>query len=208
MAIVLAVPILPFLLFGQQMEAWLTHWAEDPPSRAVSAGMIVLLLSTDILLPIPSSVISTMGGWQLGALLGTGASFLGMSVGAALGFALARRWGRPLALRFSKADDLARVEAVSIRYAPLVLVLARGVPVFAEATVLLLGMQRLSWRRFLPPVLLANLGISLAYSAFGDVAREYQWLPIALAVSVALPVLLAGMVRYWLPAARANEKTD
>ena len=88
---------------------------------------------------------------------------------------------------------------LSARYGPLVLVLTRAVPVFAEASVLIVGIHRLSWRRFLPVVLLSNLGIALAYAAFGDLAEQHQWLPLALAVSIAVPVLVAVAARRWIP---------
>ena len=43
-----------------------------------------------------------------------------------------------------------------------------------------------------------NLGIAFAYSAFGDYAQQNQWLPLALGVSIALPVVLAFAVQRWL----------
>ena len=199
MCVVLLVPVLPFLLFGGRFEDWLQSWADDPPSVAATAAVVVGLLATDILLPIPSSVISTFSGWQLGWFLGTVTTWLGMNAGAAVGFALARRWGEPFAAWFSKPDDLECMRQLSEQYGPLVLVLARAVPVFAEASVLIVGIHRLSWRRFLPAVALSNLGISVAYAAFGDIAKEHQWLPLALGVSVAIPVLVAAAAQRWLP---------
>jgi membrane protein DedA with SNARE-associated domain len=83
------------------------------------------------------------------------------------------------------------------RFGPTLLVLGRGVPVLAEATVLLFGMHGLTWRRFLPPVLLANLGLALAYSLFGELAERYHSLPLALAVAIALPVLMVAAFRAW-----------
>jgi hypothetical protein len=71
------------------------------------------------------------------------------------------------------------------------------VPVLAEASVLLLGMHGLSWRRFLPPVLLSNLGLALAYAAFGELAEKYSLLPLALGVSIALPVVMVALFRAW-----------
>lgn len=207
MCAVLLIPILPFLLFGGQLDTWLRGMSEAPPSQAATAAIVIGLLSTDILLPIPSSVISTMAGWQLGWWRGTLATWTGMSLGAVLGFALARRWGRPLALWFSKAEDLERMQQTSERYGPFVLVLARAVPVFAEASVLLMGIHKLSWRRFLPAVLASNLGIALAYSAFGDYAQQHQWLPLALGISIAVPVLVAALAQRWLPQ-RAPEPPD
>jgi uncharacterized membrane protein YdjX (TVP38/TMEM64 family) len=198
-ALVLLVPIIPFLLCGDQLESWFQAWFRATQSRPRVALAIVAILSTDVLLPVPSSFVSTFGGSQLGTWWGTCASWLGMSIGAALGFALARWLGPPFVRRLSQERDLASMEAVSDRYGPLLLVLARGIPVFAEASVLLMGMHQLTWRRFLPVVLASNLGIAWAYSALGTWAAEREWLPIALGVSVALPFLWTLMARRWMP---------
>lgn len=199
MCAVLLIPVLPFLLLGGRFEDWMRGIAEQPPSVPVTFALVVGLLSTDILLPIPSSVVSTMSGWQLGWLRGTLATWIGMNLGATLGFALARRWGRPFALWFSKAEDLAQMKQISDQYGPFVLVMTRAMPVFAEAAVLISGIHQLAWRRFLPAVLLSNLGIAVAYSAFGDFAERHQWLPLALGVSVGIPVVVAALARRWLP---------
>jgi uncharacterized membrane protein YdjX (TVP38/TMEM64 family) len=199
MAGVLLVPVLPFLAFGPQMEAWTEAWMKSPQSTPAAALAVVALLSTDIFLPIPSSVVSTLAGWKLGVAGGTLASFVGLTLGAAIGFALAKRWGRPFAARFTRADELERTQRIAAQFGPAVLVLTRAVPVLAEASVLLMGIHNLPWRRFLPPVLLSNLGIALAYSAFGRVAQQHGWLPLALGVAIALPVLFAAIAERWLP---------
>jgi len=195
MIVVLAVPIVPFLLFGKQIEAGLQAWQEHPPAAWIVALCVIGLLATDIFLPIPSSLVSTLAGWQLGSVGGALASWIGMSLGAVIGFAVARRWGQPLVAWLTRTNDLERTKRLAERFGPSLLVLGRGVPVLAEATVLLVGMHGLSWRAFLPPVLLANLGLAIAYAAFGKLAAEYQWLPLALAVSIALPVLMVAAFR-------------
>lgn len=195
---VLLVPIIPFLFFGQRIEDWLRGMAENPPSDLAVAAWVIGLLSTDILLPIPSSVISTMCGWQLGWWRGTIVTWLGMTIGAIIGFAMARRWGRPLALWFSKEEDLQRVQDLNQRFGPLILAITRAMPVFAEASVLISGIHGMSWRQFMPVILLSNLGVALAYSAFGDFAEKYQWLPLALGVAVAVPILVAALGQRYL----------
>ncbi len=199
MCAVIMVPVLPFLLLGGRFDDRLRGFAADRPSDAATIAVVVGLLATDILLPIPSSIVSTLSGWQLGWWKGAMATWMGMNLGAAIGFALARRWGRPLALWFSKQDDLESMQRVTDRYGPVVLVLTRAVPVFAEASVLIVGIHRLAWRRFLPAVLLSNLGIALAYAAFGDYAEQHQWLPLAMGVSIAIPVLVAAAAQRLVP---------
>jgi uncharacterized membrane protein YdjX (TVP38/TMEM64 family) len=197
MIVILAIPIVPFLLFGEQVEAGLEHWRDHPPAWPVVAGAVVALLATDVFLPIPSSLVSTLAGGQLGVVGGTLASWAGMSLGAMIGFALARGFGPPLVRWMTRPEDLGRSAELFERYGPAILILGRGVPVLAEATVLSLGMHGLPWRRFLPPVLLSNFGLALAYSAFGELAERYQLLPLALGVAVALPVLMVALFRAW-----------
>lgn len=203
MCVVLLIPIIPFLFFGGQFEEWLKKFSEEPPADGATAAVVIGLLSTDILLPIPSSVISTLSGWQLGWWRGTLSTWVGMNLGAVIGFALARRWGQPFARWFSKPEDMERMQEVSDRYGPFVLVLTRAMPVFAEASVLMAGIHRLAWRRFLPAILLSNLGIALGYAAFGDFAEQHQWLPLALGVSVAIPVLVAAAAKRFIPNQRS-----
>jgi membrane protein DedA with SNARE-associated domain len=95
---------------------------------------------------------------------------------------------------------------LSERYGPSLIVLTRGVPVLAEASVLLLGLERLAWRRFLPPMLLSNLGLALAYSVFGHIAWEYDSMPLALAVSILLPVIVAAIVQRRLGSERRETR--
>ena len=197
MIAVLLVPIIPFLLFGAQVDAWWQQWQKNPPAPPIVAAMVVGLLATDIFLPIPSSLVSTLAGWELGVWYGTVAAWVGMSLGAILGFAIARQWGGPLVAWLTRPADLERTARLVERYGPAILVIGRGVPVLAEASVLILGMHGLTWRQFLPPVLLSNLGLAVAYAAFGRFSQHYQLLPLALAVSIALPVLMAAAFRRW-----------
>jgi uncharacterized membrane protein YdjX (TVP38/TMEM64 family) len=193
--LLLLVPILPFVMWGSQLEVVFEQWFQQWSSPQQTALLIVTLLATDILLPIPSSLISTFGGARLGWWGGTLASWFGLTLGAVFGFALARRWGRPLARRLSSEQQLESMESLCDRYGAAVLVVTRALPIMAEASVLFVGIQRLAWRRFLPPVLLSNLGLALAYSVFGDLAAQHEWLPLALAISLALPLLLAAAAR-------------
>lgn len=192
MIAVLLVPIIPFLLLGSWSDAAWDRWQENPPSKSVIAIVVTTLLAVDIFLPIPSSLVSTLAGSQLGAPLGILFSWIGMTLGTIIGFALARQFGSRFALWFSSERDLAKASLLSERYGPSLLVIGRGVPVVAEASVLLLGMHNLPWKKFLPPVLLANLGLSIAYALFGEWTENHGGLPVAIAFSIAMPVLMAA----------------
>jgi uncharacterized membrane protein YdjX (TVP38/TMEM64 family) len=193
--VVLAIPILPFVGFGDAMEQRFTGWIE----AAISPGTVVMLvvgsLTADIFLPVPSSFVIAFSGRMLGFWGGMAVSWCGMTLGAVAAFGLVRAFGRPMAQRFATMNELNRVDAMAARVGILVLVLTRPVPILAEAAVLLMGTTLLSWRRFLVAVGLSNLGIAAAYAALGDSAK---W-PVALLASIALPLLAGGIARLLWP---------
>lgn len=200
----LLVPVVPFMLFGEAIEAHVEDWLSPPPPDWQLALLTVGVLSTDILLPVPSSLVSTLAGAQLGIAAATAVSWLGMTLSAALGFGLARGFGRTLALRYCRPDDLARLDRFGQHYGAWTIVLTRALPVLAEAAVFVVGLSELSWRRFLPAMMLSNLGIALAYALLGHFARSQGALGLALAASIALPLLAATIARWLLPATVAQ----
>lgn len=192
---VLAIPVLPFIGFGEALERRFTSWLDASLPPGTVALLVIGLLAADILLPVPSSVVVTFSGRMLGFWGAMAASWCGMTVGAFVAFGLVRALGRPMAQRFATAGELKRVDAMAARVGLLVLVLTRPIPILAEASVLLMGTTGLAWWRFLVAVGLSNLGIAAAYAALGDSVR----LPVALAASIALPLLAGGIARLLWP---------
>ena len=137
--------ILPLILLGSSFEEEVTRWLQAELSTAERFWLLAGILATDIFLPIPSSAVSTYGGGILGTLLATIASWLGMNAGAILGFALARRFGKPFAARLAGEQEVTQLSEFCNRHGPVALVLLRGLPILAEASVLLVGTTRLSW---------------------------------------------------------------
>lgn len=195
LSIVLMVPVIPLLIWGELFTHSLAVWQESPPSRGVIGTAIVAVLAADIFLPIPSGPISTLAGAELGAFWGTLFCWLGMTTGAVLAYGLARRWGRAVALRFSSEKDLARLESSAQVHDVWLLIIARPLPVFAEASVLLAGLLRIPWHRFFPTVAASNLAIAGTYCMLGEYAVERAWLPGAVCLSLAVPVGLALVAR-------------
>ena len=189
---------MPFLFFHELIEGWVADLIADPPSEWLLSSLTIGLLATDIFLPIPSSLVSTLAGGLLPIWSALIASWIGLNVGAIVGFGLGRAFGRPLAIRLSSTETLEQMDRVGQRYGPALLVFTRALPILAEATVLLMSLNQLTWKRFLPPVVLSNLGIAIAYSCMGKYAAEHEFLAVAMAISGALPLLLTGVIRSFL----------
>ncbi|QDU77344.1 SNARE associated Golgi protein [Bremerella volcania] len=204
-AVVLAIPIVPFVIWGHWLEQAARAWEETQPRPMVMAIVLFGLLALDVLLPVPSSLVNTLAGAKLGVFTGATVCFAGLTVGAAIGFGLAKLAGPPLQRRWLADADAQSLKKFAENWGVVTLVITRALPILAEAAVVLLGVQGLSWRKFWPPVLLANAGIALAYSAFGNLAAQQEWLVVALAISAGLPLLLTFLVRRWLQTAEKKE---
>jgi len=196
LAALLAIPIIPFLIFGEWFEARIADWLRQGLSPVAVSAAVFGLLAGDILLPVPSSVVTTFAGRVLGFWTGTAVAWGGMTAGAVGAFGLARSFGRPLARRLSSDQELARTDALALRWGVWVLVLTRPVPVLAEASVLLMGTTRLAWSQCLLAVSLSNLGIAGVYAALGERVQ----FPLAVIASIALPLLLTSLAHRLWPA--------
>jgi 3-dehydroquinate synthase len=195
--LVLAVPIVPFVVLGARFEEQLATGIQQAGSdRSVFWG-VVGILGIDILLPVPSSAVNTLAGARLGFVWGTMSAWLGMTLGACVGFQLARSWGRRVLSRLVNPVDLAALETRCPGWRMLLLLITRPLPIVAEAGVVLLGCLGLSWREFLPPVLLSHAVIAALYAGLGAWAQSTQntgWVTWA---SVVLPLLMTMAARHW-----------
>jgi uncharacterized membrane protein YdjX (TVP38/TMEM64 family) len=150
---------------------------------------LILLLSVDILAPIPSSLVSTAAGFFLGVVGGTLASLLGMTISCLLGYWLATRLGRPVATRIVKEEELARLEGLYQRIGDWVMIVCRPVPMLAEASVWFAGLGRMRVGRYVLLVTLANLGISAVYAAVGALSATVSSFLLAFAAAILIPLI-------------------
>jgi uncharacterized membrane protein YdjX (TVP38/TMEM64 family) len=185
-AALLALILLPFWLFGEAVEALVADILRRETGRLLLAGFGVLALAADVLLPVPSSLVATALGALFGGAMGTLLSAVGLTLGCGLGYWLGRQAGRSFAARHPGPDD-PLISSLLERHGAVVLVVCRGVPVLAEASVIAAGVLGMAASRFFLATTLANIGIGATYAALGTTALT-GFLAAAL-----LPVLLFGL---------------
>jgi membrane protein DedA with SNARE-associated domain len=170
------------------------------------------LMAADLLIPVPSSAIMYSYGLiyseSLGTLGGTvAAGIVGAAVCVAasiLAYGLCRWIGRRAALRIAGAENLDRVQRFFARWGSLTIVVARPLPMAAEAVFCLAGMSRMPFGRFVLASTVGAVPFATIFAYLGAMGRE-QEAPLGfLTLSVAIPLVL------WIPAAlyfAARKKT-
>ncbi|MEM8944539.1 MAG: VTT domain-containing protein [Planctomycetota bacterium] len=200
--VVLISPLLLLAFWGEAFAVQAEQWKSNPPGATTLGIAIVSILASDVFLPVPSGPIATLAGSQLGIVVGTLVSTIGMTLGAVIAFALAKRWGRPLAERYSSAPRMAELESACADHGVWMLLVTRPLPILAEACALLVGALQMTWQQFLPTIVISNLLIAATYAILGQQAAEYGWLPIAICASAALPLLVTW---WWKRRLRAKD---
>jgi len=171
LALALAFILIPFLLLEDRIAVALAGALAAARSHAILVGIVIALsLVGDILLPVPSSVVSSFAGAALGFWSGALTIWLGMSGGCLLGYAVGRGAGHGAMRRIVGEAEVARASAALAGAGGLALVATRAVPVLAEALVLGAGAARMPLAPFLLLTGAANLAVAVAYAAIGALA--------------------------------------
>ena len=195
--VLLAAILIPFFLYEEPISAWVQGFLKQEDAPWLVSAILAGLLAADLVLPIPSSVLSTAAGYLLGLWTGSFVTWTGMTLGCLIGYGLGATAGRKLTRRFVGDDELERASHAQSRFGDWMIVIFRAVPVLAEASVLFAGIAGMPVRRFLLLTTLSNAGIALAYAAVGAYALEAGSFLLAFGGAVVLPgvVMLAARFR-------------
>lgn len=197
--LVLAVVVLilvPFFLFEEYFTGLAERAASGSLSTPLAVGVIGGLLAFDVLLPVPSSVVSAAAGVLLGFWLGAAVVWIGMMLSCVMAYAIGSRSSR-LAGRIVGDEGLHQAAELAGRYGMAAIAMCRPVPVLAEASVIVAGVARVPVRRFLLVCALSNLGIALGYAAIGAFAMTLNSFLVAFLGAMLLPAVAWLVTRIW-----------
>lgn len=144
--------------------------------RTGSAGPAVVIglqLLQAVISPLPSWPITVAAGALYGPFWATIYALVGGTAGAAINWALARRWGRPWAERRLPAAWVARVDQLGALHFLVLCLLGRLIPIASfDMVAYLAGLSRLRLGSFLAIATVGQAPALFTYALFGaDLAR-------------------------------------
>lgn len=196
--IILSIAVLvPFLAFGGTFESAFTtegtiRWLEER-GREHGWWMGLLLLASDLLLPIPSTAVMSGLGYVYGTGTGGVVAAAGTFLSGMAGYGVCRLFGERAVSRLLGARDRERGERLFAGPAGGWLVaLSRCFPVLPEVVSCMAGLVRMPLRSFMPSLAAGSAAMGFLFAAIGSSGMERPWL--ALALSVAVPAVLYAIV--------------
>ena len=142
-----------------------------------------LVLSSDIVLPVPSSIIMYGNGLALGLIKGGLLSMGSVMVGSTAGYFL----GRASAFK-SKPNE--RAMAIMEKYGALGIIITRGIPILSESIIFTAGYNRLNFKLFTLLNFIGYLPVCFFYAYFCQLAQDTNLFLISFAASLLVSVLL------------------
>lgn len=171
-------------VLGIQLEPFLERWLAH--AGAGSAAIVIGLLVSDILLPVPSSLVMILSGAAFGVMWGSVIALIGSIGGEWLGFEIARRYGRRASARIVGDDEILRLERLFERHGAVAVVVTRALPVVMETMSVVAGLSRMPRRAFLIASLIGTAPIVIAYAYAGAVSRQTGSLVPAIVILIAV----------------------
>lgn len=154
-----------------------------------AAAVIVLLLGSDIFLPIPSSIVMVLSGALFGTVLGGAISLIGSLAGNWGGFELMRHSGPAVFRRFVKEDEVRNMQPVVEQFGAVAVAVSRPVPIMMETITLVAGLLRMNRLRFLLASLLGTLPITFLYAYAGSSSVAVNSTVPAIFILVCVPAV-------------------
>lgn len=176
-------------------------WLKTYGNWAWAAGM--LLLISDLFLPIPGTIVMSAMGYLYGPWLGGLLDSLGSFLSGELAYGLCRLAGRKGALRILGEKDLTRGEKLFTRAGGWLVVLSRWLPVFPEVVACIAGLTHMPARSFHLALACGSIPLGFAFAYVGYMGIEHPTLAVALS-ALAPPALWLIVRPFFLKNARTQ----
>jgi len=131
------------------------------------------LLASDVVLPVPGSLVMVAHGALFGLWVGTLLSLMGGMLSSWIGFLIGRR-GAKVMHRIASPEEQARAEALIARWGLLAVIVSRPVPLIAETVSVMAGTSGVPMHKLLLASLAGVLPSALLYAIVGVYATELE----------------------------------
>ena len=191
--IVAAFIITAFLVF-ENLEGFFSNLLLQFNTNSTTYALIsFLVLTSDIVLPVPSSIVMYSNGYVLGIINGTIISIISLSCSCVIGYYL----GKLTSLGLKKADDEKANEIIS-NYGTLSILITRGIPILSESVSIICGYNKMPFRNYFLLNVIGYLPLCLLYAYCGSIGYNESMFLISFICSLIISALFWLFGKFYL----------
>lgn len=177
--------ILVFIFFGG-IESSILETINAIENKITYFIISFLVLISDIILPIPSSIVMFTNGYVLGLPLGFLNSIVALMLSSTIGYYL----GEFTSFGFKSKSD-SNVNEILNKYGVLSILLTRGIPILSESLCLVAGYHKISFKKYFLFSFIGYIPICFIYSLFGSIGYSQN----SFLTSFVISLLISGL--FW-----------
>lgn len=152
-------------------------------------------LTTDIVLPVPSSIVMYTNGFVLGPVQGMALSLVSVMTGTLFGYYLGRFTSFGL-----KAKKDQKTEAFLSKYGPAAILVSRGIPILSESVCIVCGYNKVNVKSYLLLNLIGYIPVCFIYAYFGSIGYDKNSFLITFGFSILIAALFLFIGKKYLKA--------
>lgn len=185
--------ITAFLVF-ENLELFFSNLLHNLSNNTgLYAFISFLVLASDIVLPVPSSIVMYTNGYVLGVMYGATISLLALMVSCVVGYYLGRLTSAGL-----KTVSDERAQKIIANYGSVSILITRGIPILSESVCIICGYNNMPFKNYFMLNLLGYIPLCLLYAYCGSVGYNQDTFFISFACSIIFSALFWLFGKYFL----------
>ncbi len=156
--------IITFLLL-EDLETFFVSSLNAVSNHPLSYTLVsFLVLASDIILPVPSSIVMYTNGYVLGLFSGATLSLIALMIGSVVGYYL----GKFTSMGIKSTSDI-RTQTILSNYGALSILVTRGIPIISESISIVCGYNQLPFKQYFIMNLIGYIPLCLLYAFCGSI---------------------------------------
>lgn len=182
--------VVVFLLFGsyEQSTTQALERLKVEPFQYSLYSFVVLV--SDIVLPVPSSIVMYLNGFVLGVWSGSVLSFGSLMLSSVIGYFIGNIFG----IKRSRKTNEKTMDLLQ-KYGSYAILITRGIPILSESVCFVCGYNRIPFGRYMIFNAVGFIPICTLYGYLGTVGGDQEAFGIALLASVLITAIFFAIGR-------------
>ena len=185
LTISIVIITLTFIFFGRIEEQISTTLNSLQNKKIHYSILSFTILTSDILLPVPSSIVMYLNGYVLGGILGSCISLLSLLTSSIIGYYIGKLTSIGLREKSEKGTN-----TILAKYGTLSILITRGIPILSESICIVCGYNKVPMKHYLIFNLLGYAPLCLIYAVCGSLGYDKDLFLISFCCSILISFVL------------------